>query len=241
MVKNYLVCAVRPIREGWHIEKNQDLYQSYLEMYQWRLASFKKFVQEPFEAILWDEAADNNDQYTQANWTAIRDLWHSEPCNIFWAGADTLMLRPTELFSDRFKEFRLFNYTDPKQYKDFAHYYNDDIMYYPHTMSEATWELGETLWSQRETHPDRHWGFDQIRHNHMFWSQDIADTDRWHPEMAFQAMNMRSLTSDVLSWHCQWNQYDINHAHILHFHASRGSRAVINLMTEISKLAKIEL
>ena len=235
MVKNYLVCAVRPIANGWHIEKNQDLYRNYLEMYQLRTASFQKFCQEPFEAILWQEPADDSDHCTLLNWQSIRDLWHSEPCNVFWAGADTMMIRPTQLFSDRFREYRLFNYTDPRQYGGFQHHFNDDIQYYPHTMEDSIWQLGEKFWDQREGHPDQKWGFDQIRHNTMFWQQSIPDHDRLHPAMAYQAMNLRQLTVNAVAWHDQWNQISINQAHILHFHASRGSQQVITLMQELSQ------
>jgi hypothetical protein len=230
MVKNYLVCAIRPIKEGWHLEKNQNLFEKYHEMYVMRLASFKKFVLEPFEAVLWIEPVDNNDQYTEHNWNSIKELWHHEPCNIFWAGADTLMIKPTSLFGEQFKEYRMFNYTDPRSHREFEHHFNDDIQYYPHTMSEETWTVGETYWAQRENHPDRHWGFDQLRHNAMFWNQDILITDRLHPAIAYQAMNLRNLNNDVILAHNAWNQIDINQAHILHFHASRGSQAVIDLM-----------
>lgn len=233
MVKNYLVCAVRPIRKGWHIEKNDDLYENYKEMYRYRLASFEKFVQEPFEPILWTDAVDDNDNYTVANWNDIKALWHNEPCNIFWAGADTLMVRPTQLFDNNFKEYRLFNYTDPKSYAGFSNYFNDDVQYYPYTMDASVWQRGDELWALRDTHPDRHWGFDQLRHNEMFWSQAIADNDRHHPEMAYQAMNLRSLNLDIVNWHNRWNGIDINQAHILHFHASRGSQQVIELMKNL--------
>jgi hypothetical protein len=57
-------------------------------------------------------------------------------------------------------------------------------------MSEDIWKLGEEWLTQRETHPDRNWGFDQLRHNAMFWNQDIPESDRLHPEMAYQAMNI---------------------------------------------------
>lgn len=230
MVKNYLVCAVRPIEDGWHIEKNQDLHSQYREMYDLRLASFRKFVEEPFEDILWTGSVKNNDEYTIANWNAIKELWHSEPCNIFWAGADTLMTQPTELFSDKFKEYRLFNYTDPKSHRGFAHYFNDDIQYYPHTMSEQTWQVGDQLWALREGHPDQFWGFDQLRHNEMFWTQTIPDSDRFHPELAYQAMQLRELNPILIEQHNAWNNHNIQNAHILHFHASRGSQQVINLM-----------
>ena len=235
MVKNYLVCAVRPIEDGWHLEKNKDLYAQYRQMYDLRLASFRKFVTEPFEAVLWTDPVKNNDEYTIANWQAIKELWHSEPCNIFWSGADTLMTQPTSLFSDRFKEYRMFNYTDPKTHREFQHYYNDDIQYYPHTMSKETWDLGEQLWSQREGHPDQFWGFDQNRHNAMFWSQGIPKEDWHHPELAYQAMKMRELSQEVVEKHNEWNGIPLQYAHILHFHASRGSQQVIDLMRFICK------
>jgi hypothetical protein len=235
MVKNYLVCAVRPIEDGWHIEKNQDLYNQYRQMYDLRLASFRKFVTEPFEDFLWTDPVKNNDEYTIANWNAIKELWHSEPCNIFWAGADTLMTQPTSLFSDRFKEYRLFNYTDPKSYRGYVNYFNDDIQYYSHAMKKETWDIGEQLWSAREGHPDQFWGFDQLRHNEMFWSQGIPEDDWFHPELAYQAMRLRELSQEVVNLHNSWNGIDVRNAHILHFHASRGSQQVIDLMRFISK------
>lgn len=231
-MKNYVVSAVRPISEGWHLEKNQDLYKNYQIMAKISKASFEKFCQEPFEYILWEEDALNSDDCTFKNWRDIKQLWHSEPCNVFWAGADTLMVRPTNIFG-RWQEFRLFNYTDPKSHGVFVHYFNDDVRYFPASMSAETWDLGESLWSQRETSPDRHWGFDQNRHNQIFWSQPIPDQDRHHPEMNWMAMNLRSLDANVVAWHEHWNNCPINRANILHFNASRGSEATIRIMRVI--------
>lgn len=242
MVKNYLVCAIRPTTEIWYRERHANLHEQYHKMYQMRSASFRKFVQEPFEEILWTEPVANNDEYTVANWYAIKQLWESEPCNIFWAGADTLMIRPTNLFNPQFKEYRLFNYTDPKEYKEFEHYFNDDIQYYPHTMSKETWNLGEKLWNERETHPDRNWGFDQIRHNHMFWSQSLEPNDRLYAQLAYQAFMVRSLRNpDAISRANEWNGLELRDAHILHFHASRGTHQVIQVMQEICEQLQITL
>lgn len=230
-VKNYLVSSVRPIRNGWHMEKNQDLYKAYGEMYQMRLASFCKFCQEPFEAVLWTDPVDDSDTCTEANWTAIKELWDNEPCNVFWAGADTFMIKPTSLFSDRYKEYRLFNYTDPRAHREFEHHFNDDVQYYPHTMSKEIWALGEKYFEQRETHPDRHWGFDQLRHNAMFWAQDIPEEDRVHPEMNYMCHNLRSDHPAELEATRLWNSgLPLANANILHFAASRGSRQVVNMM-----------
>lgn len=229
-IKNYLVSAVRPIRNGWHMEKSQDLYKNYQAMYRYSLASFRHFVQEPFEAICFTDPVDDNDNYTLENWKAIKELWHSEPCNIFWAGADTFMVQPTTLFNNSFKEYRLFNYTDPKQHREFDNHFNDDVQYYPHTMSEDIWELGEKYWEQREGHPDRYWGFDQLRHNAMFWAQDIPKEDHLHPYMNYMCMRLRDFNHQAVTWHEDWNNCPIINAHILHFAASRESYSVIELM-----------
>lgn len=242
MVKNYLVSAVRPIRTVWMNREAKELHEKYLEMYEMSVASFRRWVEEPFEAVLWTEPADDNEQYTMMNWQAIRDLWQSEPCNIFWAGADTIMIQSTSLFSDRFPEYRLFNYTEPKTIENLEHYYNDDLQYYPSTMSQETWNLGEKFWELRENHPQRRWGFDQIRHNAMFWSQDIPAEDRLHPKLAYQAFatnfamdgdreNIKSLRH--FEYLDNWNGVDVKSAHILHFHASRGPDQVISIMKHL--------
>ena len=241
MVKNYLVCAVRPVTDNWMNQASANLHADYSEMYQISLASFQRFVQEPFETVVWTDPVANNEEYTLANWKATVALRNSGPCNIFWAGADTMMVQPTSLFSDRFLEYRLFNYTDPKNHTEFPRYFNDDIMYYPHTTSDEVWELGEQWWSNIENHPNRNWGFDQLRHNAMFWSQDIPDSDRLHPEMAYQAMKIRSLTEQELIDHNSWNGININSAHILHFHGSRGSQAVIAIMKRLSNHLGIKI
>jgi hypothetical protein len=109
-------------------------------------------------------------------------------------------------------------------------------------MSPNVWKLGEEWLTQRETHPNRNWGFDQLRHNAMFWSQDILDSDRLHPEMAYQAIKLRSLSDQLMiDIHNEWNGIDINQAHMLHFHGSRGSQSVITIMKEICSQLGIKL
>jgi hypothetical protein len=239
-IKNYLVSAVRPTINGWMSEKSNDVHLAYLEMYKMSLASYRKFLQEPFEPILWTEETQDTDTYTVANWYEIKKLWESEPCNILWAGADTLMIKPTSLFG-QFNEYRLFNYTDPRATPQFPHYFNDDLQYYPSTMSKDVWELGESLWSERENSPERLWGFDQSRHNHMFWSQNIPKDTVLRPDLFFQAFGIREIHPTVFEWHSQWNGFPIGNAHILHFAGSRGSAAVINIMKELSNQLGITL
>ena len=46
-------------------------------------------------------------------------------------------------------------------------------------------------------------------------------------------MNLRDLAHNAVDWHDEWKRIAINQAHILHFHGSRGSQAVINIMKEM--------
>ena len=231
-VRNYLVTAVRPISQGWHLESNQDLYHAYGRMYHMMLASWQRFSHCDFIPVLLTAEVENNRDYCVQNWRAIRDLWHQESCNIVWAGADTLMIQPTVLFGG-FNQYRLFNYTEPRQHESLPQYFNDDIQYFPHSMSQQTWDLGEELLANFYSHPEGNWGYDQIRHNLMFWDQDIDEQDRCHPKLAWQAMRLRSLDQEAIGWHESWNNCRLGDAHILHFHASRGSEAVINIMQQI--------
>jgi hypothetical protein len=45
---------------------------------------------------------------------------------------------------------------------------------------------------------------------------------------------MRNLDFKMIAWHDQWNGITFDQAHILHFHDSRGSCAVIELMKKLS-------
>lgn len=240
-MKNYIISSVRPIRNGWHIEKNQDLYKNYQIMYDMSLASYRKFVLEPFESILLTDPVDDNYQYTLETWNFIRDLWHSEPCNIFWAGADTFMIQPTQIFG-RFKEYRLFNYTDPRSFREFKNHFNNDVQYYPATMSEETWKLGQEYWDQADVEYDlKNWGLDQLRHNAMFWSQDIRDDDRLHPYLNYMCHGLRSPSHIQLEWTQNWNSgLEFNRAHVLHFCASRGSDSVIQFMRMLCSQLEVE-
>ena len=243
MVKNYIISAVRPIKSGWHLESNRDLYKNYLEMHKMSLASYKKFSSYEFESILLTAPVSNNDNYTIANWYTIKDLWHREPCNILWAGADTIMMKPTDIFGGEFTDYRLFNYTDPKSFNnEITHYFNDDVQYFPHTMRKEVWEVGELWMDYREAHPHRQWGFDQIRHNKMMWSQGIDIEKARRPDLAWQAFAVRDLDNrQSVQWQSDWNGLDAEKAHIIHFHASRGSEQVINVMKTICERLEITI
>ena len=215
-----------------------DLYNLYKQLQLLSKSSYKHFLQGDWEYVLLEAEVDNVLEVFKYNFKQIDDLRKQHgPCNILFGGLDTQMLKPTEMFG-RWDNFMMFNYTDPKSHREFTHHLNDDVQYYPHTMSEETWELGEKYWEQREEHPDRHWGFDQLRHNAMFWSQNIEDPR--HPEMNYMCMRMRQIVPESIAWHEEWNQFPFLAAHILHFCASRQSASVITTMKWLCEQLGIE-
>jgi hypothetical protein len=59
--------------------------------------------------------------------------------------------------------------------------------------------------------------------------------------MAYQAMNLRVMDQQAIDWHNEWNALHIKQAHILHFHGSRGTQAVINIMRELCNQLAIKI
>ena len=100
--------------------------------------SAKKYLQGAWEEIVYTDPAPSRTAIFQRNWQRIHDLWHKEPCNILYLDSDTIIIRPTEIF-DRFAEFRVFNWTDPKFNEKFENLYNAGVRYYPATMSRDLW------------------------------------------------------------------------------------------------------
>ena len=132
-MKNYLVGAVRPVSTTWGYWKTQEEeakalegHKKYEDMYKISRASACKFLQGEWEEVKFTAPVLDARLYQIAQWYCIKELWHREPCNILAMGADTLFIKPTEIFG-RYNTMRMFNYTDPRTHKEFPHYFNDDI------------------------------------------------------------------------------------------------------------------
>jgi hypothetical protein len=240
-MKNYLVGAVRPVSTTWGYWKTQEEEsiarkesEKYQAMYDISRASARKFLQGTWEEVIFQAPVLDNRLYQIAQWYCIKELWFKEPCNILWMGADTLFIKPTEIFG-RFKEMRLFNHTDPRQHSTLSeygdgtgNYFNDDIRYYPATMDQKSWAVGEGKMANWFIPPNNIWDCGQIIHNHQFWCQDIPVNDIFHPELAYQ-MVKGSVELDN-----QWNKISIQQAHILHLHGSRNANDRLLAMNQIA-------
>jgi hypothetical protein len=108
---------------------NAEARAAYDTMYRVSRITAEKFLLGDWEPIAWTDPAPSRLDIFKRNWQRIRDLWHQEPCNILYLDSDTMIVKPTEIFG-RFREFRMFNWTDPKTTPQFENYYNAGVRYY---------------------------------------------------------------------------------------------------------------
>jgi hypothetical protein len=240
-MKNYLVGGVRPVSTTWGYWKTQEEeaqalkgHKTYGEMYELSRTSACKFLQGDWEEVKFTAPVLDARLYQIAQWYTIKELWYREPCNILAMGADTLFIRPTEIFG-QFHEMRMFNYTDPRQHPEFDHYFNDDVRYYPADMDPNVWAVGERKMGEWFTHEQAHWDWGQLIHNYQFWSQTISEDDLLKPNFNWLAHNLRELSVEGLNWHAEWNKCDVSIANIMHFCGSRGADQTLAIMQAVWK------
>lgn len=241
MTKNYVVwtnCQVNETERRFNIEPCADAVtrSAYDRMFQISLASAKKFLQGTWEPIVFTDTADSRVSMFKDNWKRIWDIWHREPCNILYLDSDTMFIRPTEIF-EKFQEFRLFNWTDPKSNEKFKDYFNAGVRYYPSTMSKETWSIGQNM---AENWNLAIWDQEQLIFNEMFWQQAIPEHDRRHPELNWQGMLMTIPDPRIQGAHEQWNELALKDAHIIHVHGSRGAVNTAALMEQTCRSLKID-
>jgi hypothetical protein len=239
-MKNYVVwtnCKVQESQNQFGIEPSADdaVTARYDTMFQYSLASARKFLKGPWEPVVFTDPAPSRVEMFQANWRRLSDLWHSEPCNVLYLDSDTVFLKPTEIFG-RWDEYRLFNWSTPPRDHGFENYFNAAVRYHPHTMSEATWQIGENIAKNWDLSI---WDQEQIIFNEMFWSQGITFEQAHHPELNWQAPT--GTTLQELAAHAQFNSFPIQHVRILHYHGTRSSTRGQNVAALLAKLTGVTL
>ena len=119
---------------------------------------------------------------------------------------------------NEFDKFMMFNHTSPSSGFGFRDYFNCDVRYYPHTMSQETWDKALEC-----SDPWEHeWDFEQILYNKMLWSQNIQIQEAHRPDLAFQDVPEGKNKDRKMS-----------DAKIIHFHGSRQIRDVIKKVNEL--------
>lgn len=240
-IKNYLVGCVRPVVNYWgywqgtgpnpNWEKD---FNSYADMYKISRQSAKKFLQGTWKEVALKSPVLDARMNQIATYYAIKEMWHQEPCNILFMGSDTMFIKPTEFFG-KYREMRLFNYTDPRSHAEHSHYLNDDIRYYPATMDSSVWELGEQLMAKWFSHKESDWSWGQLLHNHQIWSQGLTPEQMIDPTMAFQVVSLDENHSN------SFNGCTLAEAKVLHFHGSRNAGERNAVMLDIAKQMDIDV
>jgi hypothetical protein len=247
-VKNYIIGAHRRIKDtkwSWKDTKDEgDIYQTYGEMYRLSRASLRHFLEGEWEELIWQEEIDSIAYAMKLNWQNVYKLWHSEPCNILAVGPDVQLVKPTKIFGE-FDEFRMFNWTDPKEYYDvnpwglsLPNYFNGDFKYYPHTMSEDVWDLGLKMtenWVEDNT--TQTWGYEQLIENAMFWKQGISFEKAHRPDLFYQAQWLPSWAT--VEQQDAWNNFKYEDASVIHWHSSRHSPTKLECMRQVNDALQI--
>jgi hypothetical protein len=234
-MKNILIGSVRQMNSSYDAQSNRadSVFDAYNSMYNLSRKSAHRFLKGEWKEVKLSSPVFNVKLGAIANFYAIKELWHSMKCNILWLGADTLIVKETEIFS-RFSEFTLFNYTEPRSYREIEHYLNDDVRYYPATMSVAAWEVAETMMNGYFTDKDADWNYTQIINNAMYYCENNGQALKLKPHLNWLVLT-GDLSSDAL-----WNDCDISLANILHFCGSRGSITRLNMMKHVAKIIGLE-
>jgi hypothetical protein len=241
-MKNYLVGAIRPIHTKFYppsqslLEEQATLqeYKKYEDLYKISRASARKFLAGDWEEVKFVSPVLDARFYQIAQWYTIKELWFREPCNILFMGADTMFVKPTEIFG-KYDTMRMFNYTDPKSHPEFPNHFNDDVRYYPGTMNPEVWSVGERRMGDWFSHGENAWGFGQLLHNFQLWSQGLSIEEVLEPHLAWQNISL----NESQMYH--WNGVPFENAHILHLHSTRGSESRLQYMTQLANRLGIEI
>ena len=241
-MKNYVIwtnCKINETKERFGIRPcgDSESQAAYDTMFRVSQATVKKFLAGDWESIIFTEPSETRVDMFQANWKRIWDIWHQEPCNILYLDSDTMMVKPTEIFG-RFAEFRLFNWSDPKKNKQFENYFNAGVRYYPQSMSDEIWKIGQDM--SKDWNLDI-WDQEQLIFNEMFWQQSIPESDRRHPELNWQGMHMITGIKGMQKALEDWNGLSASKAHILHVHGSRSAVHTAQLMINTAQQLGIKV
>lgn len=232
-MKNYLVKGLhRIVSTQWWPGRDRadegDLYCYYTQMSKLSEASFIHFLQGDWELIrLESQATDVNHVFRQ-QFRAIWNLWSSEPCNIYYCGADVQLLKPTTVFG-RYKHFMMFNYTDPKSLDDVEHFLNADVRYFPAEMNRTMFE--DALVKMQSM---TEWNGDQLLYNRMLWGQGLSPEQVIDPTMAYQGPWLPSDDPRARPFTDKWNGCSLEDASVVHWHGSRGASGKLALMQSIN-------
>ena len=244
-MKNYLIRSLYKIKSPiWFDDRSNegDLYDWYMKMHDISLRSFEKNLQGDWEFVFFNKEVENIQEVFKDHFFEIYDIWKQGDCNILYCGPDNIMMKPTEFFG-QYDDFRMFNYTDPKQSTEPNHYniqhqhfFNADVRYYPSTMSQDIWDMGLEM---AENWDFDSWNTEQFILNKMLWDQEGRTIENTlDPTVAYQGHQLfLDNWEQRKAYSNEWNTCDLKQAHIIHLHGSRNAPRKFALMEKLEQLS----
>ena len=236
-MKNYLIKGLHRIGDThWWPGRDRadegDLYPFYEKMAQLSEASFFQNLLGDWELIRLESTASDVNHVFRQQFRAIWDIWSSETCNIYYCGSDVQVIKPVEVFG-QYKNFLLFNYTDPKSLDEYEHFLNADIRYYPAEMNRSMFEQ-----ALKDVEHAIEWNNDQKLYNRMVWSQGLTPAEVVNPLMAYQGPWLPG-TQEAKDFTDTWNGCRLEDASIVHWHGSRHADSKLQLMQSVNDQLRI--
>lgn len=233
-MKNYLIKGLHRISSTkWWPGRDRadegDLFVMYTEMAKLSEASFFRFLQGDWELIRLESIATDVNHVFRQQFRAIYNLWKSEPCNIYYCGADVQLLKPTTVFG-RYKHFMMFNYTDPRSLEDVEHFMNADVRYFP---AEMNAEMFDDALVKMEKMNE--WNGDQLLYNRMLWGQGLTPEQVIDPTMAYQGPWIMGNNPETKAFADNWNGCKLEDAYVVHWHGSRFAPLKVEVMKQVNR------
>jgi hypothetical protein len=238
-MKNILVKSLFEVRDSnWFFRDRSDeldLHSHYVEMHQLSTGSFKRHLKGEWEFKFVSGTVDQINHAFIKTFHDIYELWRQGNTNILYTDPDTVAMQDIDPWqiSD---QFMMFNHTDPKSFstpnkynRQFDHFFNAGVRYFPATMSQRTWDIGLEMAKDWDTST---YDTEQIILNSMLWDQGITLQDALRPQWAYQA---QGLPDRFPLWYQDlWNGISINQASIIHVHGSRGADRKLEFMKQLA-------
>jgi hypothetical protein len=201
-IKNHVECAPIAVHNN---------YEYYVEMHKLSIESYKKNLQGDWILKELDIEQDNIQEYFKNLLIFIKNVWHEfYPCNILYADADTLCIKPLSIFG-QFDDFRLFSEDDPIIENS---YINGGIKYYPAELSKEFWDQIDFIIDNWDNDM---WIYEQIAQASLMFRYSKFDSDKKQDWVVRQiGFNHQRLISEI----ALDNIKSIKQA-ILHFHSSQ--------------------
>jgi len=202
-------------------------------MHEITLKTLKKFVNGDWELIFLNEETENIKETFRKNFYDIHDLWTQEPCNILYCGIDVQAIAPVDIF-EKYDDFRMFNYTDPRSFQDITNFFNADVRYYSSTMRQEIWDLGLNIaknWDMVE------WNTEQVILNKMMWAQGLTIEQAHKPQLAYQGFALPNYKTELDAW----NGCRLEDSQLIHWHGSRGVDEKLNLIRQIAEQTGVSI